>query len=39
VLKHWIGYKIKLDIRVGGVEGDMQDVELVEVVAHMRSMQ
>jgi hypothetical protein len=38
VVQHLIGHKMKLNKWVAKVEWDMQDVEVVEGVAYMRSM-
>jgi hypothetical protein len=38
VVQHWIGHKMKLNKWVAKVEWNMQDVEVVEDVANMRSM-
>jgi hypothetical protein len=37
-MKHRIGYKIKLEKWIARFPRDMQDVEVVEGVAKMRSM-
>jgi hypothetical protein len=38
VVQQWIGYKIKWKIQVRKVIWDMQDVEVVEGVTKMRSI-